>query len=126
MMIDDFRRRFWVTLILTVPVVLLSPMIQHWLGIHLEFTGSLYVLATLSSVIFFYGGWPFLKGWWEEMKPWNPGMMTLVGFAITVAYIYSLATVSGLRGMDFFWELATVSLMMLLGHWSEMRSVGPP
>jgi Cu2+-exporting ATPase len=123
MMIDDFRRRFWVTLILTAPVMLLSPMIQHWLGIHLDFTGSLYVLATLSSVIFFYGGWPFLKGWWEEMKPWNPGMMTLVGFAITVAYIYSLATVSGLKGMDFFWELATLILIMLLGHWIEMRSV---
>jgi len=123
MMIADFRRRFWITLILTVPVMLLSPMIQHWQGIHLEFTGSLYVLATLSSVIFFYGGWPFLKGWWEEMKPWNPGMMTLVGFAITVAYIYSLATIFGLKGMDFFWELATLILIMLLGHWIEMRSV---
>jgi len=123
MMIADFRKRFWVVLVLTVPVMLLSPMIQHWLGIHLEFAGSGYVLAGLASLVFFYGGWPFLKGWYEEMKVWNPGMMTLIGFAITVAYGYSVATVFGLKGMDFFWELATLILIMLLGHWIEMRSV---
>ena len=123
MMIADFRKRFYVVLILTIPVMLLSTMIQHWLNIHFEFTGSKYILLTLSSVIFFYGGWPFLKGWWDEMKSWNPGMMTLIGFAITVAYIYSVATVFGLNGMDFFWELATLILIMLLGHWIEMKSV---
>ena len=123
MMIADFRKRFYVVLILTIPVMLLSTMIQHWLNIHFEFTGSKYILLTLSSVIFFYGGWPFLKGWWDEMKSWNPGMMTLIGFAITVAYIYSVATIFGLNGMDFFWELATLILIMLLGHWIEMKSV---
>ena len=123
MMIADFRRRFWGVLALTVPVVALSPMIQHWLGVHWAFPGSAYVLAGLSSVIFFYGGWPFLKGWRDEMRPWNPGMMTLIGFAITVAYVYSMATLLGLKGMDFFWELATLIAIMLLGHWIEMRSV---
>lgn len=123
MMISDFRRRFYVVLILTVPIMLLSPMIQHWLNVHWEFTGSHYLLAALSSVVFFYGGWPFLKGWIDEMKAWKPGMMTLIGFAITVAYIYSMATVFGLQGMDFFWELATLILIMLLGHWIEMKSI---
>jgi Cu2+-exporting ATPase len=123
MMIADFRRRFYVTLVCTVPVMLLSPMIQHWLGIHIQFPGSALLLLALSSFIFFYGGRPFLKGWYEEMKPWDPGMMTLIGFAITVAYVYSVGTVLGLKGMDFFWELATLILVMLLGHWIEMRSV---
>ncbi len=123
MMINDFRKRFYVVLALTIPIMLLSSMIQHWLNVHWEFTGSQYLLAGLSSVVFFYGGWPFLKGWVDEMKVWKPGMMTLIGFAITVAYIYSMATVFGLEGMDFFWELATLILIMLLGHWIEMKSI---
>jgi len=123
MMIADFRKRFYVVLVLTIPIMLLSEMIQHWLNIHISFPGSNYILLVLSSIVFFYGGWPFLKGWLQEMKPWNPGMMTLIGFAITVAYIYSVATVIGLQGMDFFWELATLILIMLLGHWIEMKSV---
>jgi P-type Cu2+ transporter len=123
MMIDDFKKRFYVVLILTVPVMLLSEMIQHWLNIHINFPGSKYVLLALSSVVFVYGGLPFLKGWLQEMKAKNPGMMTLIGFAVTVAYIYSVATVFGLKGMDFFWELATLILIMLLGHWIEMKSI---
>ena len=123
MMINDFRKRFYVVLILSIPIMLLSPMIQHWLNFHWQFTGSQYLLAVLSSVVFFYGGWPFLKGWFDEMKKWKPGMMTLIGFAITVAYVYSIATVFGLNGMDFFWELATLILIMLLGHWIEMKSI---
>jgi len=123
MMIADFRKRFWVTLILTAPLMVLSPMIQHWLGIHLVFPGSGYILAGLASLIFFYGGWPFLIGLRDEIKMRDPGMMTLIGFAITVAYGYSIATVLGLEGNDFFWELATLILIMLLGHWIEMRSV---
>src|SRR5258706_4635253 len=122
-MIADFRKRFYVVLALTIPVMLLSEMIQRWLDMHIAFQGSEYVLLILSSVVFFYGGWPFLRGWWDEMKMKNPGMMTLIGFAITVAYSYSVATVFGLRGMDFFWELATLILIMLLGHWIEMKSV---
>ncbi|HUR66238.1 MAG TPA: copper-translocating P-type ATPase [Chitinophagaceae bacterium] len=98
-------------------------MIQHWLNIHISFFGSKYVLLALSSVVFFYGGWPFLKGLVDELKDKSPGMMTLIGFAISVAYIYSAATVFGLEGMDFFWELATLILIMLLGHWIEMKSV---
>ncbi len=123
MMIGDFKKRFYVVLVLTAPIMLLSEMIQHWLNIHISFAGSEYVLLALSSIVFLYGGWPFLKGWLQEMKARNPGMMTLIGFAITVAYIYSVATVLGLKGMDFFWELATLILIMLLGHWIEMKSI---
>jgi Cu2+-exporting ATPase len=123
MMIADFKKRFFVVLVLTGPIMLLSEMIQHWLNIHISFTGSQYLLLSLSSIVFFYGGWPFLKGLVDEMRTKNPGMMTLIGFAISVAYIYSVATVFGLKGMDFFWELATLILIMLLGHWIEMRSV---
>jgi Cu2+-exporting ATPase len=123
MMIADFRKRFYVVLVLTIPVMLLSTMIQHFIGIHWQFAGSSYILLALSSVIFFYGGWPFLKGLKDELKAGNPGMMFLIGFAITVAYAYSVAVVFGLKGMDFFWELATLILIMLLGHWIEMKSV---
>ncbi|MEO7265344.1 MAG: copper-translocating P-type ATPase [Ferruginibacter sp.] len=122
-MIDDFKKRFYVVLILTVPIMLLSQMIQHWLNININFPGSQYVLFALSSIVFFYGGWPFLKGLVDEAKAKSPGMMFLIGFAITVAYIYSVAIVFGLEGMDFFWELATLILIMLLGHWIEMKSV---
>jgi Cu2+-exporting ATPase len=112
-MIADFKRRFYVILVLTIPVVLLSPMIQHFVGVNWQFTGSMYLLFGLSTVVFFYGGWPFLTGWLSEMKERNLGMMTLIGFAITVAYVYSVATVFGLKGIDFFWELATLILIML-------------
>ncbi len=121
--IDDFKRRFFVVLLLTVPIMLLSAMIQQWLNFSFQFPGSKFVLLALSSVVFFYGGWPFLKGLVGEIKVRNPGMMTLIGFAITVAFVYSVATVFGLQGMDFFWELATLILIMLLGHWIEMKSV---
>ncbi|MBK6861629.1 MAG: cadmium-translocating P-type ATPase [Saprospiraceae bacterium] len=122
-MIADFKKRFYVVSALTIPVMLLSPMIQQWLNINISFPGSKYVLLALSSVIFFYGGWPFLKGLVDEARVKNPGMMFLIGFAISVAYIYSVAVVFGLDGMDFFWELATLILIMLLGHWIEMKSV---
>jgi Cu2+-exporting ATPase len=123
MMIEDFKKRFYIVLILTIPIMLLSEMIQHWLNLHIVFAGSNYLLLVLSTIVFFYGGWPFLKGWQQEMKGLNPGMMTLIGFAITVAYIYSVAVLFGLQGMDFFWELTTLILIMLLGHWIEMKSV---
>ncbi|MBV8251224.1 MAG: cadmium-translocating P-type ATPase [Chitinophaga sp.] len=122
-MINDFKKRFYVVLVLTVPVMLLSHMIQQWLGLQIDFPGGNYVLFGLSTIIFFYGGWPFLIGWAQEMKQRNPGMMTLIGFAITVAFVYSVATLFGLKGMDFFWELATLILIMLLGHWIEMSAV---
>lgn len=122
-MIADFRKRFYVILVLTIPTILLSPMIQHWIGVEWSFTGSKYLLFILSTIIFVYGGWPFLSGLVSELKDKNPGMMTLIGFAISVAFIYSSATVFGLEGSDFFWELATLILIMLLGHWIEMKSV---
>lgn len=122
-MIDDFKKRFYVVLILTVPIMLLSPMIQHWIKVDWQFSGSKYLLFALSTIVFFYGGWPFLKGLVDEAKAKIPGMMFLIGFAITVAYVYSVAVVFGLAGMDFFWELATLILIMLLGHWIEMKSV---
>jgi len=122
-MIDDFKRRFYVVLVLTVPIMLLSEMIQHFIGVDWQFNGSIYILFALSSIVFFYGGWPFLKGWADEIKSKDPGMMFLIGFAITVAYGYSVAIVFGLEGMDFFWELATLILIMLLGHWIEMKSI---
>lgn len=123
MMIEDFKKRFWVSLIITIPVLLISEMIQKFLGFNFTFAGDKYVLFILSSIIFFYGGLPFLKGFISEIKAKNPGMMTLIAMAISVAYFYSSATVFGLQGMDFFWELATLIDIMLIGHWIEMKSV---
>jgi Cu2+-exporting ATPase len=119
---EDFLKRFWICLVITVPVLLLSHMIQQWFGFELRFAGDKYVLLLLSSVIYFYGGMPFLKGMVSEIKDKAIGMMTLVALAITVAFVYSVAVVLGLKGMDFFWELATLIDIMLLGHWLEMRS----
>ncbi len=122
-MIADFKKRFYVVLALTIPIMLLSEMIQHFMGVDWQFKGSSYILFALSTIVFFYGGWPFLKGLVDEAKAKNPGMMFLIGFAITVAYVYSVAVVLGLQGMDFFWELSTLILIMLLGHWIEMKSI---
>lgn len=122
-MIDDFKKRFYISIILTIPILVLSEMIQHWFNFRISFPGDKYILFALSSIVFFYGGWPFLKGLWDELKRLNPGMMTLIGLAISVAYFYSSAIVFGLEGMDFFWELVTLIDIMLLGHWLEMKSV---
>lgn len=123
MMIDDFKRRFYISLIVTIPILVLSPMIHQWTNIEITFTGSNYVLFALSTFIYFYGGWPFLTGLKDELKEKSPGMMTLISMAISVAYLYSTATIFGLEGNDFFWELATLIDIMLLGHWIEMRAV---
>ncbi len=124
-MVADFRKRFWISLTLTIPVLILSPMIQQFLGLGetIRFTGDLAILFLLSSLIFFYGGHPFLKGLVDELKQATPGMMTLIAIAITVAYVYSSAVVFGLQGKIFFWELVTLVDIMLLGHWIEMKSV---
>jgi len=124
-MVVDFRKRFWVSLIITIPVLALSPMIQRFLGLgdSFRFTGDLYILFILSSIIFFYGGYPFLKGLFDELKSAHPGMMTLIAIAITTAYTYSSVVVFGLSGKIFFWELVTLIDIMLLGHWIEMKSV---
>lgn len=123
MMIRDFRRRSWVSAILTVPILLLSSTIQQWLGLEWDFQGRAYILFGLSALIYFYGGWPFLKGSRDELRERNPGMMTLIGLAITVAFAYSSAVAFGLSGKTFFWELATLIDIMLVGHWIEMRSI---
>jgi len=123
MMIRDFKKRFWISVVLSVPVLVLSPMVQTLLGFELMFKGNFYILFGLSSVIFFYGGWPFLTGLKAELSEKAPGMMTLIAVAITVAYGYSSAVVFGLEGKMFFWELVTLIDIMLLGHWIEMKSI---
>jgi Cu2+-exporting ATPase len=122
-MVEDFRKRFWISLGATVPVLVLSPMIQSLLNISFSFPGDKYILFAISSFIYFYGGWPFLAGLFDEVKKAKPGMMTLIAVAVTVAYVYSSVVVFGVRGRIFFWELATLIDIMLLGHWIEMKSV---
>ena len=124
-MVADFRRRFWICLVLTIPVLALAPLIQQVLGVKeaWSFPGDRFVQFGLASVIFFYGGWPFLKGIYNELGRKQPGMMTLIALAISVAYGYSSLVAFGLPGDVFFWELATLIDIMLLGHWIEMRSV---
>lgn len=122
-MLEDFRKRFIVSLVLTFPVLLLSPTIQDFFNFELRFPGADYLTFLLSSVVYFYGGYPFLRGIKEELSEKSPGMMTLIAIAISVAYFYSSAVVFGLHGEVFFWELVTLIDVMLLGHWLEMRSV---
>lgn len=121
-MLQDFKRRLIVSIILTVPVLVLSHHIQLFFGFSLRFPGSEILLFLLASVVYLYGGYPFFLGFKDELKKRLPGMMTLVAVAITVAYLYSSAVVFGLSGMDFFWELVTLIDIMLLGHLIEMRS----
>ncbi len=122
-MLEDFRKRFIVSFILTFPVLILSPTIQDFFGFQLHFPGADFITFLSSSVVYFYGGYPFLKGIKEELAAKSPGMMTLIAIAISVAYFYSSAVVFGLPGGVFFWELVTLIDVMLLGHWLEMRSV---
>jgi Cu2+-exporting ATPase len=124
-MVRDFRRRFWISLAATVPILVLSPMLQELFGVEraVGFRGDRYVLFGLSTFVYVFGGWPFLKGLFREVGDRRPAMMTLIGLAVSVAYFYSGAVVLGLRGKIFFWELVTLIDIMLLGHWIEMRSV---
>jgi Cu2+-exporting ATPase len=119
-----FRRRFWISLLLTIPVLVLSPMVQKWFGFHVVVAGSELIVPAIGVMLFFYGGFVFLKGARDELAIKTPGMMTLVAMAITVAFLYSLAVTFGIvEGMDFWWELATLVTIMLLGHWLEMAAV---
>jgi Cu2+-exporting ATPase len=124
-MVADYRKRFWISLALTLPILLLSPMIQKFLGLEtaLRFSGDSYLLFVLSTAVFLYGGYPFLKGIFGELRAAKPGMMTLIAIAISTAYLYSSAVIFGLSGKIFYWELATLIDVMLLGHWLEMKSV---
>jgi len=119
-----FRRRFWVSLVLTIPVLAFSPMLQEWLGFTIPaFPGSLWIGPAFALVIFFYGGIPFIQMAIPELRNRRPGMMTLISLAISVAFVYSLFALAVAPGTGFFWEMATLIDIMLLGHWIEMRSV---
>ena len=120
-----FRDKFWLTLLLAIPTVTWSGMIQYWFGYTApQFPGSAYIPAVFGTVVYFYGGWPFLSGGYQELRNRLPGMMTLISLAITVAFVYSaLVTFGVVDGMDLWWELATLVAIMLLGHWIEMRSI---
>jgi len=122
-MLVDFRKRFIVSFILTFPILLFSPTIQSFFGFELRFPGADSLTFLFSSVVYFYGGYPFFKGVKEELSEKSPGMMTLIAIAISVAYFYSSAVVFGLRGDVFFWELVTLIDVMLIGHWLEMSAV---
>ena len=123
MMMEDFKNRFVISLIITIPILILSPLIRQLLNLTFTIPADKYILFLISSFIFFWGGYPFLKGIYTELKQKKPGMMTLIAIAISVAYFYSSAVVFGLKGKYFFWELATLIDVMLLGHWIEMKSV---
>jgi Cu2+-exporting ATPase len=122
--VEMFRRRFWVSLLLSVPVVVTSQMVMDWFGYELDFAGIEWVGPMLGSVIFFWGGWPFLEGGWREAKERQPGMMLLIAMAITVAYVASMATSLDAFDLDFWWELSLLVTIMLLGHWQEMKALG--
>jgi Cu2+-exporting ATPase len=121
--IEEFKTKFWISLVLSVPIVLLSEQIQIWFNYSLVIPFQREILFVLSLVLYLYGGLPFLKGMIQEVKMKQPGMMTLIGTAITVAFVYSAATVFVIVGNDFFWELATLIDVMLFGHWVEAKSV---
>jgi len=119
-----FKQKFWLSLLLTIPTLIFSPTVQSWFGVRWEFAGMEYLPAIFGTIIFFYGGLVFLKSAKAELQSKQPGMMTLISMAITVAFGYSLASTLGVvEGMDFWWELATLITIMLLGHWLEMASV---
>ncbi|MFG1897713.1 heavy metal translocating P-type ATPase [Micromonospora zamorensis] len=119
-----FRRRFWVCLVLTIPVVLASHLVRDQLGLSWDVPGRTWVGPVLGSAVFWWGGWPFLVGAVREVRDRAPGMMLLVAMAITVAYTASLATSVGVFDLDFWWELAALVTIMLLGHWQEMKAIG--
>jgi Cu2+-exporting ATPase len=119
-----FRDRFWLSLALTIPTVVWSDMVQHLLGYSApEFPGSAYIPPVFGTIVFLYGGLPFLRGAVAELRDRLPGMMTLISLAISVAFVFSMAVTFGVPGDDLWWELATLVTIMLLGHWIEMRSV---
>lgn len=118
-----FKRRFFICFLLTLPVLYFAPMFQVWFNYQaIQFSGANWVIPIFSTIIYFYGGWVFLKGAYYELRS-KIGMMTLVALAITVAFVYSVAVTFGLKGDSFYWELATLVDIMLLGHWIEMASV---
>jgi len=123
MMEQDFRRRFWVVLALSVPVLLLSPTIQTWFGFELTFPGVNYVLFLLASVIAFYGTWPFYKNARKALRTGVLDMSVLVSLAVSAGYLFSVGSTFFFTAVDFYWEISTLVAVLLLGHWLEMRAV---
>lgn len=121
---EMFRRLFFVNLALGLPVLVLSEQIQDWFGYELTFPGSSWVVAVLGTVIFVYGGRPFLSGGVSEARQRQPGMMLLIALAITVAFVASVLSLTDVLDLDLWWELASLIVIMLLGHWQEMRAIG--
>ncbi|MFC0626340.1 heavy metal translocating P-type ATPase [Kribbella deserti] len=121
---EMFRRKFWLSLVLTLPIVVTSHMVMEWFGYSLDFPGMSWIGPVLGTFVFLYGGWPFLVGGVREARDRAPGMMLLISMAITVAYVASLATSLGWFDLDFWWELAALVTIMLLGHWQEMKAIG--
>jgi Cu2+-exporting ATPase len=119
-----FRRRFWWSLLLTIPIVVTSRMVMDWFGYRLDFYGIDWVGPVLGTVVYLWAGWPFLSGGVDEARRRQPGMMLLIGTAITVAYLASLANSLGWFSQEFWWELAALVTIMLLGHWQEMKALG--
>ena len=121
---EMFRRRFWLSLCLTIPLVVTSEMVMEWFGYELDFAGMSWLGPMLGSIVFWWGGWPFLVGGVAEVRDRQPGMMLLISMAITVAYVASMATSLDWLDLEFWWELAALVTIMLLGHWQEMKAIG--
>src|ERR671913_21838 len=121
---EMFRRRFWLSLVLTIPLIVTGEMVMDWFNYSLDFWGMDLLGAVLGSIVFWWGGWPFLAGGVAEVRDRQPGMMLLISMAITVAYVASLATSLDWFDLDFWWELAALVTIMLLGHWQEMKAIG--
>ena len=121
---EMFRRRFWLSLALTIPLVVTSEMVMDWFGYELDFAGMELLGPVLGSIVFWWGGWPFLAGGAAEVRDRQPGMMLLITMAIVVAYVASMATSLDWFELDFWWELAALVTIMLLGHWQEMKAIG--
>src|SRR5918992_1546860 len=121
---EMFRRRFWWSLLLTIPLIVTSEMVMDWFGYELNFYGIETLGPVLGSIVFWWGGWPFLAGGVAEVRDRQPGMMLLISMAIVVAYVASMATSLEWFDLDFWWELAALITIMLLGHWQEMKALG--
>ena len=121
---EMFRRRFWLSLLLTAPLVVTSETVMNWFGYSIDVAGIDWLGPVLGSLVFWWGGWPFLAGGVAEVRGRQPGMMLLISMAITVAYVSSMATSIGWLDLEFWWELAALVTIMLLGHWQEMKAIG--
>lgn len=121
--VTAFRKRYYRVMLLVLPTLLLSEMNRAFIGINKQFNFSVYFIFTLTSIIFFYGGWPFFKGSINEIRTKKPGMMFTIGISMIIAYIISFAIIFGLYKMDFFWELIALILIMLLDYWIQIKSI---